>query len=207
MFVEDVMTRRPPLCFRGQQLVTAARVIHQSGLVGVPVLDLRFQLVGVLSLEDLVRWEARRSESRRWLRAIEQPALVAHAMTHEIVSVSMRESVSDAARVMRFVERSTLPVLDDDGSLAGMISAREIAAAVGRSDTTIRADVVDLLSQRSSTSAPGSINVHVEDGRVTLTGAIGSPRGLTRLQRSIAAIAGVIGIETEMVAAVPADAD
>ena len=196
------MTGRPAPCFRGQRLVTAVRIIHEDRLAGVPVFDSKFRLVGVLSLDDVVRWEAGRNDSRRWLRTIEQPALVAHAMTHDVTGVFASESVSDAARVMRFVSRSVLPVLNEGGSLAGMISAREIVSAVGRSDSAIRCEVIDHLDGPGGTAEHGSINVRVENGTVILPGATASSRSLARLQHSVASVTGVIGIKTDHAVAV-----
>lgn len=202
MLVEDVMDSHPPLCFRGQDLVAAARTIHESGVAGAPVFDPELRLVGVLSLDDLVRWEAGRNDSRKWLRTIEEPPLVAHAMTHDVIGVSAHESISDAARVMRYASRRVLPVLDALGSFVGMISASDIAGAVARTDTSIRDEVSQLSVNGHAKAEPGTFDVHVDAGTVTLTGAVETRGHLMRLRQDIASITGVSYVDTENLATV-----
>jgi len=202
MRVEDVMDRQPPLCFRGQDLIEAARTIHDLDAPGAPVFDLGFRLVGVLSLDDLVKWEARRSSARSWLRTMEERSLVAHVMTHDIVGVSAHESISDAARIMRYVARSLLPVLNEDGSLAGTISHRDIAGAVARSDMSIRDEVRHVTMNGATATGSAPLDVRVEAGTVTLTGVVESRRTLTQLQQDVASITGVTSIDSQDVASV-----
>ena len=200
MFVEDVMTRRPPICYRRQQLVAAARLLNHSDVAGIPVLSSDFRLVGILSVEDLVRWEARRDSSRGWIQTLERQVLVAHVMTHDVIGVSPRESIADAARVMRYESMSVLPVVALDGSLAGVVSAKDIASVSARDDASIRLEIHDRLATHDSSIAPGAINVHVEDGRVTLTGVVNSYRDLQAVRRRVSAVSGVAGIHTEPLA-------
>lgn len=198
MLVEKVMTRRPPRCLISQSLVAAARIMYQSRVLGIPVFDVDHRLVGVLSVDDLVEWEARRNNSRGWLRTMDGPTLVAHAMTHDVMAVSPSESIAEVARVMRLVSRSVLPVVDSDGSLVGIVSSTGIASASARSDGSIQRDVRQRLTRVDATIPSGTINVYVEAGVVTLTGAIESRAETRTLRRSVATVAGVIGIRTQM---------
>ncbi|MEN8039950.1 MAG: CBS domain-containing protein [Actinomycetota bacterium] len=207
MLVEDLMTRQPPVCRRSQSLVAAVRLMCEHDLAAVPVLDAESKLVGVLSVNDLVRWEARRSRSRRWAKTLQRPVLVAQVMTHETIGVSVGESIADAARVMRYINRSVLPVLDPNGMLVGIVSAADVASASVRTDESIRLDVQKRLTQLRNPAIAALPSVHVESGSVILTGVSGSRRDMEAVRRSVATVTGVVGIHIEPHAGVRTTAD
>lgn len=200
MLVEDLMTRQPPVCYRGQPAIAAVRLMLDHDLDGVPVVDRHSNLVGLLSADDLMRWEAQRNTSRRWTRTLERPVLVAHVMNHEAIAVSTTESVPDAARVMQYIARSVIPVLDTDGALAGLISSKDIAAASIRSDDSIRREVQTRLRLVDSTTIAAATDVRVEDGIVTVTRVGGSRRDQQAALRAIATVVGISGIRAEPLA-------
>ena len=207
MRVEDIMTRQPPVCLRGQRLVAATRIMISADVSGIPVLDSHHRVVGMLSVDDLVRWEANRDESRRWVKTMLRPVLVAHVMTHEVVSVTPDETIAATARVMRFVARSVLPVLHADGSLAGIVSAADIATASARDDTSLQLEIQARLDSLGTSARPGTINALVRDGTVTLSGAVDSHRDLRTVRRTVASVVGVGGIQPDVVKDVPARFD
>jgi len=133
---------------------------------------------------------------------MEERSLVAHVMTHDIIGVSPHESISDAARIMRYVSRSLLPVLNEDGTLAGMISHRDIAGAVARTDISIRDEVRHITMNGAAATGSASLDVRVEAGTVTLSGVVESRRTLTQLQQDVASITGVTSIDSQDVASV-----
>ncbi len=68
---------------------------------------------------------------------------VCDIMTGQVVSVSQREPISAAARLMKRHNLGALPVCDDEGRLRGMITDRDIvtrcvAADMDPSDTMLR---------------------------------------------------------------------
>ena len=197
MLVADVMTRSPPVCSPAQPLAAAARIMASHDVAGVPVVDASRRLVGVLSVDDLVRWEASRGDSRGWIRVLERPVLVSHVMCHEVIAVWAGETIAEAARVMRYVARSVLPVFAVDRSLVGIVSDRDIAAASVRSDTSIQHEIQERINAGGNTApAPGTVNVHVQDGTVTLTGSVHSWRVSSALLSQVAAVVGVSGIRS-----------
>ena len=198
MLVEDVMTRNPPLCNRAQPLVAAAQLMQAHDVAAVPVIDAKLRLVGMLSVDDLVRWEASRGSHRGWVRTLERTVLVAHVMTHEVIAVSPSDSITAAARVMRYVARSALPVTDSEGWLVGIVSARDVASASARTDASLELEIRDRMAMCMNAMPRETVNVDVEGGIVTLTAIVTSRRHLNALRRSIAAVPGVAGIRTEM---------
>ncbi len=201
------MTRQPPVCLRGQQLVAATRIMIRADVAGLPVIDSHHRVVGMLSVDDLVRWEANRDESRRWVKTMLRPVLVAHVMTHEVVSVTPAETIAATARVMRFVARSVLPVLHADGTLAGIVSAADIATASARDDTSLQLEIQARLHSLGTSARPGTIKALVRDGTVTLSGAVDSHKDLRTVRRAVASVVGVGGIQPEVVKDIPARFD
>ncbi|MCL1601483.1 MAG: CBS domain-containing protein [Actinomycetia bacterium] len=201
MRVEEVMTPSPLLCDRAETLVAASRLMGQHDVAALAVTDSNHRLVGMLSVDDLVRWEANRSDSRRWIRNLERTVLVVHVMSHEIVAISSGESISQAARVMQYIGRSVLPVMDSDGLLAGIVSAGDVASVSARSDASLEVEVRDRLRDSPNAAPQGTLNVYVERGTVTLTGMVTSRKRLHALRRKVATVSGVAGLRTERLTA------
>ena len=77
--VLDVMTRDPHLAVQGQSVATALRMMHAYGIHRVPVVGARSELLGVLSIDDVlevmadqlsaisgaIRWEQSRERVMR----------------------------------------------------------------------------------------------------------------------------------------------
>ncbi|HWC72056.1 MAG TPA: CBS domain-containing protein [Actinomycetota bacterium] len=65
-------------------------------------------------------------------------ALVRHVMTEEPKTLSRSMSVADAAGLMANFDIGAVPVMDDDGALAGIVTDRDIVTRVvaGRQDPT-----------------------------------------------------------------------
>jgi CBS domain-containing protein len=177
--------------------------MHAQDVAAVPVIDANLRLVGMLSVDDLVRWEASRGSSRGWIRTLESTVLVAHVMTHEVIPVSPDDSITAAARVMRYVARSALPVTDSNGWLVGIVSARDVASASARTDVSLELEVREGLTTRVNTTQYEPVNIHVEGGTVTLTGVVTSRRRQHALRTRVAAIPGVTGVRTELMVAQP----
>ncbi|MEN8237937.1 MAG: CBS domain-containing protein [Actinomycetota bacterium] len=205
MLVEDVMTTQVPACFRAQPLVAAALVMRHHDVTAIPVIDADSRLVGSLSVDDLVRWQARRNVSQRWTRILEKPVLVAHVMTHEVITVSPGESVADAARVMQYVRRSALPVVNAEGFLVGMVSKKDVASALTRTDDSMQLEIHEQLAQRIGTTPIDAVEVRVESGSVTVSGTVSTEREAQVVRRTVANVTGVVGIHTELVPDVGAD--
>ena len=81
------------------------------GISGAPVLERTGQLVGVISLKDLIR---------------RGPATVGERMGRPAVAVRAQESLHDAAVVLAERGFRRLPVVDDDGTLVGVASALDV---------------------------------------------------------------------------------
>lgn len=155
--VADVMQRDLVTVHASDSLHEVERVLAEAGISGAPVLDDNEQIVGVVSMSDLV---ARRAESRdsdaaeddldaEVGREFDEYELEAEAtevmafrrlgsgpcagdvMTTELAHVPPTAGLRDAARTM--VERSIHRLLVvERGRVVGLISTLDLLAAVAR---------------------------------------------------------------------------
>jgi CBS domain-containing protein len=82
---------------------------------------------------------------------------VREVMSANLISIGVAEPVGTAARLMREHEIGSLPVVDDDGRLVGMLTDRDIATRVAaeRRDAESVTDGEVASGGRMVTTAPG----------------------------------------------------
>ncbi|HLY76409.1 MAG TPA: CBS domain-containing protein [Thermoplasmata archaeon] len=144
--VRDVMSR-PVITVRPEaSLEAAASLMSTHGVSGLPVIDRRPRLVGVLSQKDIVRvlheraglslpggifdlildsTKARRSDLPRECRTILETARVRHAMSSRPITVNANASLDDAIRLLIEHRINRLPVMEN-GSLVGIVSRHDL---------------------------------------------------------------------------------
>lgn len=117
MFVEDYMTKDVVSVEIPGNRDDILKILKRTGISGVPVRD-RDKVVGVVTRKDLLR----KSEETQ----------VALLMTPNPVVVTPQTSLSDAAAIMVRHGFRRLPVVDDSGSLVGLISVADLIAAIAQ---------------------------------------------------------------------------
>jgi CBS domain-containing protein len=130
---------------------TLLGVMRQHELPGVPVVDDSGRLVGIVTEADLVIRDEQadlhlphhidllggviflepiKHYEERLRRAI--ASTVADMMTPDPVTVSPQDSVRDAARIIAERGHNRLPVVDEQGSLVGVVTRVDVLAALAR---------------------------------------------------------------------------
>lgn len=137
--VADIMTRCIEVVTPDDTLQHAARRMDELGVGALPVCEDR-QLVGIVTDRDIaVRSTAagvRPDEAR-----------VRDAMTQRPSTCAPQQGADDAARLMSELQVRRLPVVDDDGTLVGIVSLGDLATRPARVD-------VDHALRAISTPAP-----------------------------------------------------
>ena len=107
-----------------------ARAMHGRGISGMPVLDGREQLVGVVTNTDLIALGLLQAGRRPTNRAMPLPhKRASELMTHDPATVDSSASLRHAARTM--IDRGIHRVfVTEGGKLAGVICAVDLTAAV-----------------------------------------------------------------------------
>jgi CBS-domain-containing membrane protein len=196
MRVKDVMTPKVISVRVDETVVNAARLMLQQQISGLPVVDKKGQLVGIVTEGDFLRRGELGTQRRRpkWLEFLLGPGKLAqeyvHASSKKIEDVmtpdprTMGEDESLEA-VVDMMERhciKRIPVTRD-GRLVGIVSranlmralaslARDVSPPAG-GDSTIRDSIMATIA--SQDWAP-RVNVIVKDGVVELYGVVTDDR-------------------------------
>jgi CBS domain-containing protein len=161
----------------------------------VPVVSGAGVLVGVLSEADVVR-DALPPDVRTHLIPsgnfqTQRAHDVADLMSHHPVTVGPDDDLAAAAVLMTDTAVKSLPVVNHDHRVVGVVSRRDIVRVLARSDQVISAEL-DELFRRLGTDWL----VDVDAGDVTVTGPVGDAE--TAMAKSSAySVAGVRSVSVE----------
>ena len=148
---------------------TAAKLLVKHAISALPVVDSTGRLVGIVSEADLISIEARpdpRSQATPLApTAGSTPRSVADVMTRDVVVVSAKSEVAQAARTMlnRGVKR--VPVVNSR-RVVGIVSRRDLVKVIARSDEQIESKINSLLADLGLMTA--GARVKVADGVATV---------------------------------------
>jgi CBS domain-containing protein len=177
--VSDVMTTSVVTVDRITPYKEVARLLAEHRISGLPVLMMGREVAGVvteadlLAAEDKVRRHLHDAARGTWRpRRQRHPALTAgELMTAPAITIGPHATVPAAARLMSARHVRMLPVTDEKGILAGIVSRRDLLRVFLRQDEDIAADVRRLLYE-VLLAEPGEADVTVREGIVTLTGTL-----------------------------------
>jgi CBS domain-containing protein len=174
MLVRDVMTSGPVTVTAGTGVKDALGQLARHGITSMPVLDRAGRLQGIVSEVDLigetVSRDPRAQERPIVMAPVHPPRLVDEVCTRSVVTVRSEDDVATAVELMTATGAKSLPVLDENGRLAGMLSRSDVVAAMARSDEVIAADIDELLHSLGH----GDWLVEVDDGSVDISGPSGA---------------------------------
>ena len=193
MFVHDVMTRQPATVTADAHLKDAATLLAERSISALPVVDADGRICGIVSEADLIR-DSFPLDARAHLlppqRVHTLAVLVSEVMTSPAATVHESTDVAEVAELMTSRSLKSLPVVDDEDHVVGMVSRSDLMRVRARTDDILAQDVTSLLA--SIGHQDWIVGVH--DGIVDIHGPT------TTLDRSIAevaaqTVAGVVAVE------------
>ena len=196
MLVQEVMTREPVTATPGTRVKVALQRLAEHGITALPVVDARRRLLGIVSEADLIREAITRDPRAPEGAVIVESLYPAHRVeevyTRSTVSVRSEDDVASAVDLMSATGAKSLPVLDEIGSLVGVLSRSDVVRALARDDDTIAADLDDVLTRLGH----DDWLVEVEEGVVEVTGP--SNLGEVSLAHMVAhTVPGVVEVHVE----------
>ncbi|HSF85445.1 MAG TPA: CBS domain-containing protein [Acidimicrobiia bacterium] len=202
--VAEAMTKSVVTVAPDASVTTAARIMRDTGISGLPVVDKHGKVVGILTeadllhravLPDLTALEGRRTRH-------ETPgSTVADLMSRQVVGVHKGDPLAKAARLMEKSRLRRLVVVGDDFTLEGIISRRDVVAALARSDREIEDEIRSGVIDEILGLRPDDFDVVVHEGIVLLAGTVADEREVVRLERLVGSILGVSRVDSKVTAA------
>jgi CBS-domain-containing membrane protein len=177
LMTRDAVTVRPDTAVRD-----ALALLSEHGITSLPVVDTAGRIRGVVSEADLIR-ELVPSDPRAHELVLPEespvaPRVVAEVMTTHAVTVRPETDVAAAVELLTSTSVKSVPVVDQDQRVVGVLSRSDVVRAMARTDADL-SHAVDALLESFGLEGWSSEAV---DGHVRLSGPEGSPdRALAHL--------------------------
>jgi CBS domain-containing protein/anti-sigma regulatory factor (Ser/Thr protein kinase) len=120
--IAEVMTPAPLAVAPTTRMAELLERLRQARISGMPVVDEAGRLLGVVSLEDLVRA----------MSDGDLQACVADYMTRHVIAIGAADPVVEALQIFARTRVGRLPVVNGDGSLAGILTKGDITRGLLR---------------------------------------------------------------------------
>jgi len=179
--VKDVMTTNVIWVEQDTPFAAIAAALRDFRVSAFPVLNDAGGVIGVVSESDLLAKLALGGGEERMpgmiggiLRQHEmekaRAVTAGDLMTSPAATVSPDDTVEHAARLMYLRRVKRLPVLEANGRLVGIVSRADLLAVYNRTDVEIGEDIRQDVLLTETPADPGTFDVSVTEGVVTLTG-------------------------------------
>lgn len=170
MLVREVMTVNPVTATPKTTIKDALSTLADLGVTALPVVGKHRHLRGVVSeadlLQEVVPHDPRAQERPIVIEPLYPPTTVEDVYTRVAVTVQAEDDVAVAVELMTSTGAKSLPVVDDDRRVVGIVSRSDVVRQLARSDSQIAADI----DQRLVSVGHDDWLVEVDDGVVTVTG-------------------------------------
>jgi CBS domain-containing protein len=209
MKVGEIMTRDVRCVAPATSLKDVARLLLEHGISGVPVVADDGEVLGVVSSGDLlVKVSAdlgRREHPSNWLFGSDERVelkrgaeTAGEAMTSPAITVDPGCTVAGAARLMVTRSIDRLPVLDH-GRLQGIVTRHDVVRAFARSDRELAEQIRNEVLLHTLWIDPGTVEVTVEEGKVTATGAVDTRTIAEMIPVYVSLVPGVVSVDISQV--------
>ena len=169
MKVTEIMSQPVITVTPETSIKSAAQLLVEHGISGLPVVNSKGRLVGIVSEADLISIEARpdpRSQATPLApTAGSTPRNVAEVMTRDVVVVSAKSEVAQAARTLLNSDVKRVPVMNGR-RVVGIVSRRDLVKVIARADEQIEGKINSLLAELGLTTAGATVKV--TDGVATV---------------------------------------
>ncbi|KIQ65544.1 hypothetical protein TR51_16980 [Kitasatospora griseola] len=205
--VRDAMQVPAAAVLGSTPFLDLVRAFAREHLSAVAVIDAEERVVGVVSESDLLAKAAIEAGTPKAgpISRLRQHGLyeksrgetAATLMTAPAITVHPGTPVTQAAWLAARSRLKRLPVTDHHGRLVGTVSRMDLLTALVRDDDRIREEIRCDILERALNIDPGSVQIEVDHGLVTLKGHLDSDRS-TKLLEQVWAIEDVVGVVDDL---------
>ena len=222
MFARDIMMTNVVTVKPHTSVTAIARLLIDREISGVPVIDDKIHLVGIVSEGDLVHRVKGDHELPRpwWVKLFgdidDTPheymklhgRTAADVMTRVVLTVTENTSISEIVQIFEKKRIKRVPVVHPNGRLAGIVSRADVIqglaapreirlAQISATDYEIRNKVYDQVSGHPWVNAL-TLAMVVNDGVVHLWGSVGSDDARTAVEIAAENVPGVRWVENNL---------
>jgi CBS domain-containing protein len=208
MKIGELMTTDPVAVGPETPLKDVAAILLEHRISGVPVIGERLEVLGVVSEADIIAKAAGPGEEGSriisWLvgdRHVDTQKITARtaaeAMGSPAITVGVADTVPEAARLMTERGIKRLPVVDDEGTLIGIVTRTDLVRAFTRSDEEIAQELREVLVETLWLHEP-DLDVRVQGGEVMLTGKMQRRSDAELLARLAQRVPGVVDVRSTL---------
>jgi CBS domain-containing protein len=152
--------------------------LRQHRVSAFPVVDADNKVIGIVSEADLLTKEALGGDIPGVLHGLAKhreltratAVTAADLMTKPPVTIGPHEPVTAAARLMYNRRVKRLPVVNDSGTLIGIVARSDVLSVYSRPDADIHHEITQELILATYLCDPARFVVTVKDGVVTIEG-------------------------------------
>lgn len=194
MLVRDVMTRSVTTVRASTAIRDAAELMAEQGVTVLPVVDEAARLVGVVGESDVLRGRVLHDPRAGGHHegGAPPPRTVSEVMTREVITVAPWCDVAEVGALVAERGPRSLPVVDE-GEVVGIVTRRDVARVLGRSDEDLRAAVSRKLDAYAGWHR---WEVHADRGEVVLCDEYDDPLEQHIATVIAAGVPGTVHIET-----------
>lgn len=205
--VAEVMTREVATASPEASLKAVAWSLHYNGVSALPVVDTRRHPIGVVSEADLLRRQAALpdSEGRGPLQGtttVDRHTMDARTagdlMSAPALTARPEWGIVETARYLHERGVKRLPVVDDTGTLVGIVSRVDLLRPMLRRDDAIREEIVGDVLDRTLRMVPGGVEVTVREGAVSLSGRVEERSSIPVIERLCHSVDGVVSVDQSL---------
>ncbi|MBU0496461.1 MAG: CBS domain-containing protein [Candidatus Thermoplasmatota archaeon] len=110
-----IMSTDPIVINKDQELVDAAKLLYEHRIHGIPVVDKRKNLVGIISPAYILKALPK-----------EYDDVVEHYFTPNLVPIYQETPITIIMEIINITSETALPILNDDRKLAGIVSEGDL---------------------------------------------------------------------------------
>lgn len=206
--VSDVMTQTVVAVSRTAPYKEIVKTLADWNVSAMPVLEGEGRVIGVVSEADLLpKEEFKDHDPTRFeqLRRIDDlvkagAATAGDLMSTPAITIHANATVAEAARVMVHKGVKRLPVVDAEGMLTGIVSRSDLLKVYLRDDADIAQEVRDEVIARLFRNRKPTVEAHVAEGVVTLSGSLDDAALVPLVARLVRAVEGVVNVELQLTA-------
>ncbi|MFE4254196.1 CBS domain-containing protein [Streptomyces sp. NPDC056910] len=204
--VSDVMTQTVAAVGRRAPFKEIVQLMQDWQISALPVIEGEGRVVGVVSEADLLPKEELRDNPDTAYLQLRQPVDVAKAdafaagdlMSSPAITIRADATLAQASRTMAQEGVKRLPVVDEAGLLAGVVSRADLLKVFLRGDDKIADEIRHDIVSHLFPPPASTLQVEVHDGVATLTGRLHDTAMVPLAARLVRSVEGVVDVRFDL---------